>query len=250
MNRALRAATMGALLIGPVALTACSAGQVTQTATQDRDKVGPSEQVGDILLRQVLLEYPEEGAYEEGEDASLVMAIVNTGQAEDTLLSIEGEGFDEAVLTAEPTPVPPAPDSPAPDGTTTPSPGATATTSPEGTATTSPENTATPGTPTTTAPATGTGSAGVEIPIPGNSTVFLGPDDTAVELVGLSEPLTPGQGIELTLTFAEAGEVTVTARVNTPGEALERGEPFDFHHEEQETGSDSREAASGAGQGE
>ena len=41
MNRALRAATMGVLLLGPLALSACSAGQVTQTATQDRDKAGP-----------------------------------------------------------------------------------------------------------------------------------------------------------------------------------------------------------------
>ena len=40
MNRALRAATMGVLLLSPVALSACSAGQVTQTATQERDKVG------------------------------------------------------------------------------------------------------------------------------------------------------------------------------------------------------------------
>src|SRR5688500_6382196 len=40
VNRALRAATMGVLLLPPVALSACSAGQVTQTATQERDKVG------------------------------------------------------------------------------------------------------------------------------------------------------------------------------------------------------------------
>src|SRR3712207_9405987 len=44
VNRALRAATMGVLLLSPVALTACSAGQVPQTATQNRDKVGRSEE--------------------------------------------------------------------------------------------------------------------------------------------------------------------------------------------------------------
>jgi hypothetical protein len=53
VNRALRAATMGVLLLSPVALSACSAGQVTQTATQERDKVGAMGQVGDLTLRAV-----------------------------------------------------------------------------------------------------------------------------------------------------------------------------------------------------
>ena len=51
VNRALRAATMGVLLLSPVALSACSAGQVTQTATQERDKTGGQAQVGDLTLR-------------------------------------------------------------------------------------------------------------------------------------------------------------------------------------------------------
>ena len=58
MNRALRAATMGALLLTPVVLTACSAGEVNQTASQDRDKVGPSAQVGDLTLRQIVVAHP------------------------------------------------------------------------------------------------------------------------------------------------------------------------------------------------
>ena len=51
MNRALRAATLGVLLLSSVALSACSAGQVTQTATQERDKTGSMAQVGDLTLR-------------------------------------------------------------------------------------------------------------------------------------------------------------------------------------------------------
>ena len=42
MNRALRAAAMGMLLCSTVALSACSAGQVNQTASQLRDKTGPA----------------------------------------------------------------------------------------------------------------------------------------------------------------------------------------------------------------
>jgi hypothetical protein len=45
VKRALRAAIVGVALFSPVALSACSAGQVTQTATQERDKVGAMAQV-------------------------------------------------------------------------------------------------------------------------------------------------------------------------------------------------------------
>src|SRR5688500_1080100 len=64
VNRALRAATMGVLLLSPVALSACSAGQVTQTASQERDKVGAMAQVGDLTIRAVQLVSPGEDGYE------------------------------------------------------------------------------------------------------------------------------------------------------------------------------------------
>ena len=38
----------GVLLLSPLAFSACSAGQVTQTASQERDKVGAMAEVGDI----------------------------------------------------------------------------------------------------------------------------------------------------------------------------------------------------------
>ena len=104
MNRALRATTMGVLLLSPVALGACSSGQVTQTATQDRDKAGPMADVENITLRSVLLEYPDSGRYDEGDDAELRAAIVNTADESDTLLSIESEDFEEVrVLGGEAT---------------------------------------------------------------------------------------------------------------------------------------------------
>jgi copper(I)-binding protein len=93
VNRALRAATMGVLLLSPLALSACSAGQVTQTATQERDKTGAQAQVGDVTLRQARLESPRGGSYERGDDAELLAAIVNSGPDTETLLDIEGEGF-------------------------------------------------------------------------------------------------------------------------------------------------------------
>lgn len=99
MNRALRAATTGVLLLSPVALSACSAGQVTQTATQERDKVGSLATVGDITLRAATLEHPGGGAYEAGDDAELTVAIVNSSSEPDTLVEVSGEGFDEAEIS-------------------------------------------------------------------------------------------------------------------------------------------------------
>ena len=180
MNRALRAATMGVLLLSPVALSACSAGQVTQTATQERDKVGAMGQVGDLSIRQVQFLSPGEGVYEQGDDAELQLAVVNAGEEADTLTEVSGEGFGEVEFD---------------DGST--------------------------------------GSASADgIEIPGDSTTYIDGDELAITLTDLDEGLTAGQYIELTFTFENAGEITIPVTVSTPDEALERGEAFDFHHEE------------------
>ncbi|SDO93261.1 Protein of unknown function [Klenkia soli] len=94
MNRVLRAAAVGVLVLSPVVLTACSAGQIAQTATQDRDIRGGQGDVGDIHLRAADTAYPESGAYERGGDARLEVAIGNSGDADDELLDISGPGFD------------------------------------------------------------------------------------------------------------------------------------------------------------
>jgi copper(I)-binding protein len=95
VNRALRAATTVVLLVSPVALSACSAGQVTQTATQERDKVGAMGQVGDLTVRRVEFLSPRGGAYEQGDDAELQLAVVNSGTEADTLVDVSGEGFGD-----------------------------------------------------------------------------------------------------------------------------------------------------------
>jgi copper(I)-binding protein len=99
VNRALRAATLGVLLFSSVALTACGAGQITQTETQARDKVGPTAQVGDLVLRGVQLAYPSGGSYERGDDAELQMAIVNRGTEDDSLVDITGDDFSRVRIT-------------------------------------------------------------------------------------------------------------------------------------------------------
>lgn len=196
MNRALRVATIGVLLLSPVVLSACSGGQVTQTASQVRDKTGAQAQVGDISLRQVQLLSPRGGSYERGDDAELQMAIVNGGDQADTLVSIDGDGFGSAEV----------------------------------------ERSAT-GAATSTSAARQTGSArSQEIEIPAGSTVFIDGDAYTVTLTNLDEGLTPGQVLEVTLTFKNAGEVTLPVSVATPTRSVQRSEAFDFNQEEGSAG--------------
>ena len=202
MNRALRAATVGVLLLSPVALSACSAGQVTQTATQERDKTGAMAQVGGLTVRAVELENPRGGAYERGDDAELRLAIVNGEQEADTLVGVDGEGFGGVEIES------------AGSGTSAAA--------------------ATSAAPTTSA-TTGAGSrsgGSDEIEIPADGTVFVDGESATITLTDLDEGLTVGQYIELTLTFENAGELTLPVTVANPDESLERGEAFDFHHEE------------------
>jgi copper(I)-binding protein len=209
VNRALGAATAGVLLLSPLALSACSAGQVTQTATQERDKVGAMAQVGDITVRAVELASPTAGSYEAGDDAELTLAVVNAGQETDTLVGIDGEGFGDVEIQAA----------------------ATADTGANSGSSTTTGGTTTGGT-TTGGATAGTGGSG-EIEIPTDTTVFVDGDDTSITLTDLDESLTVGQYLELTLSFENAGDVTVPVTVANPEEEQERGEAFDFHQEEE-----------------
>ena len=107
MNRALRAAALGVLLLSPVALSACSAGQVAQTAEQHRDKSGAQSNVGDLELRALGLPYPTGGVYPSGSNARLLAAIASTSATDDTLTSITGDAFD-SVEVVDPTATAPA----------------------------------------------------------------------------------------------------------------------------------------------
>lgn len=214
MNRALRAATTGVLLLSPLALAACSAGQVTQTATQERDKSGPMAKAGDLTLRNIELAYPRSGRYEEGDDAELGMVIVNTASEDDTLVEVDGDAFESAEIVG----------------------GDSGGDSAGG------ESGDTGG---------GSGSAAAdEIVVPGDGSVIIGDDGGSITLVGLQEELTAAEHIELTLTFENAGELTVLAAVGNPDRELPREEGFDFHEEEgaNEGQEQNTEVASGAGE--
>jgi copper(I)-binding protein len=254
VNRALRATTVGVLLLSPLAFSACSAGQVTQTATQERDKTGAMAQVGDITVRAAELENPRAGAYERGDDAELRLAIVNSGQEDDTLVGVDGDGFGGVEFATA---------GASASSTSAGSSSAPATGTSAAPATGSGASTSATGTPGTTgsAPATATGTSAAptpstsatsgsatggsdELEIPADSTVFVDGEAATITLTDLADDLTPGQYLEVTLTFENAGELTLPVTVANPDESVERGDAFDFHEEEGTAGEAAREGES------
>jgi copper(I)-binding protein len=103
---------MGVLLLSPIALAACSAGQVAQTATQEQN-LGSSADVGQLHLRALELPYPTGGEYTSGANARLLGAIASDAATDDTLVSIEGAAFSSVEI------VNPSPSSTAGTGTGT-----------------------------------------------------------------------------------------------------------------------------------
>jgi copper(I)-binding protein len=267
VNRALRAATIGALLFTPVVLSACSAGQLNQTSTQARDKTGASVTVGALTLRSVQLAYPGSGQYAAGDDAELTMAVANGSDTPDRLVSVTGSGFAGVRISGSGTAATTGSNgaSAGATGSAATTTGATsatttgsATTSGSGTAsgsagaaapTTGAANASSSGSPSPSASgsggatATGTNVAGAtgspsstsasgggsqSLQVPAQSVVLLGQNAPHVFLQGLTSSLTAGQSVRLTFTFANAGSVTVAVAVAGPSEQVPETSSFNF----------------------
>lgn len=279
MNRALRAATVGVLLLSPVVLSACSAGQVSQTASQVRDKTGAMGDVGSITLRAVRLAYPPDGVYEAGSNAQLELVIANSDQTDDRLIAISGDGFSGVVFgQAVPAPgqsTPPGASGETegadpsagtqlgtalptlPSGSATPSETSAApTTGSQSASDAGPDDAVNPGPSTTASAATPSGlttssstpqaTTSVDVPVPAGQNLLIGVEGgTPCTLVGLSQEVTAAQSLPITFRFQRAGEVTVQAPLLGPAEVLPVPTPFDFHGDT----SNDVDVAGGAGEG-
>ena len=240
MNRALRAAAIGALLLAPVTLSACSAGQVNQTSAQNRDKVGPTARIGDITLRGVELEYPRGGHYTRGSDAVLDAAIVNDGSTDDTLVSLTGDGFTGVAVTGTGAQATFPTGAAATAATGTGAAATASTTTGAATAATATTGAATSGaTGTSGAAATTTGgestalpteapSSSVGIKIPAGSAIFLGQNAPHVTLTGLTRSLNVAQSLRVTFTFQHAGAITLDVLIAAPSSPVPNPSTFDF----------------------
>ncbi len=89
-----------AALLTAVALTACGDGE----GDDDGNAViggspGLNERVTeDLEIADLVLEYPEDGLYEEGEDVTLYAALTNTGSSPYRLVDVVGTDFADARL--------------------------------------------------------------------------------------------------------------------------------------------------------
>ena len=223
MNRSTsRSVLAGLVVVAGLALAGCGAGQVAQTALSKPTVDGQMAQLGPLAIRDAALEYPAGGVYERGSDARLRMVIVNSGIRPDALVSASSPVATDVTIseggsagaTGSATPESTA------SGSETASPGATPTDTGSGTATPSPSAS---GSPTTSPEATPTAAATAEnarIQIPPNNYVSFREDGPRVMLTGLTQQLRPGQNLRVTLTFANAGSVTMTIAVGTPDAEL------------------------------
>jgi len=205
MGRIVRKVIVALCLPLLLMVSACSAGQVTQTATQERDKTGGFGSVGDVTIRAVHLAYPPEGIYRPGDRAELSMAIINGGREDDELLSISGDSFTGVTVTG------------ATSATTTAPP------------ITSDTLVAVPRVDAEKVSAPSTGATRmVNIPVPADETIYVGTGGPSLVLTGLTRAIDAAQSVPVTLTFARAGEITVTAIVAPAPEPLPREPVIDF----------------------
>jgi copper(I)-binding protein len=217
---------LAALLVG------CGSGQVTQTASIRPAVNGNQADVGQIALRDVMLAYPEGGQYRAGDQAPVLLSIVNTGTSDDELVSVSSPAAADVQLvgttslpggTAVKVIVPEESvgESSAPSQTSD----ATGEATPPTESSVPEESLSDPQPPGDTQ--TGTTSSDQSAPPQtesSDSTVTetptsLAPDEVGVlniVLTGLVQDLPMGRNVPVTFVFAEAGSVTVQLPIATP----------------------------------
>jgi copper(I)-binding protein len=217
---------LAALLVG------CSAGQVTQTASIRPAVNGNQADLGQLALRDVMLAYPEGGEYRAGDQAPLVLSIVNTGNSDDELVSVSSPAAADVQLVGT-TNVPggtalkviapeePVGESSAPSETSD----ATSESAPPTESSLPDESITEPQPPADTA--TGTTSSEESAPPQTESSdstatetpTSLAPDEigvVSIVLTGLVQDLPMGRNVPVTFVFADAGSVTIQLPIAAP----------------------------------
>ena len=190
-------APLVAAVVAASVLTGCAAGQRAQTAAEVESVDGARIDVGAIALRNIGVAAPATGAsYAKDASADLVVDIVNNGTSPDALVSVSTPAAASVVLTppsassaTSASALPSVPSSPVASGSVPP-----------------------------TSPA---GGSGTQIAIAANQLVRIGAGQGsgAASLDQLTSPLVPGQSIQMTFTFRNAGAVTVRIPVKLrPGQ--------------------------------
>jgi copper(I)-binding protein len=220
-----------AVAIGVSALlgiVGCSAGQVAQTAEMEPAVNGNTGQVGDLLLRDVMVAFPENGdAYAAGEDAPLLLTIANVGSADDELVGVTSPAGTVEIVGNPKIPgqsalqvVRPG-ENPAASSTESSS---AESSSSESTEPSSPESSESPssstGTPGSSSSGTPSGSSATPTATP--TTEESVPDvvgTISLVITGLTGDLPFGKTVPVTFEFKNAGKVTVSLPIAAPATA-------------------------------
>ena len=93
------AARAAGLALALLALTGCGAGFEAQTYLERSSADSDNAAVGAIAVRNAAVLPPErEGLYEEGDDADVILTLVNVGSEDDRLVGVETEAADVVEL--------------------------------------------------------------------------------------------------------------------------------------------------------
>jgi hypothetical protein len=205
-------ALLGATIAATFALTACSAGQVTQTDVKVPAVPGTNDQVVNeaeniqILLRDMVIAFDGREGYAQGGDAPLVVRIFNGGQIADRLVCVETESATSVELVDDTATTPTEPASPSDEAS--PSDGATPSDSATPTGGPSPSDEPSPSESAVQSdcddPANRT-ELNQEIPVDGRLPLVPG-EGSYLQLTGLTEELMPGDVITVTFFFEVAGK--------------------------------------------
>ena len=184
-------------------VSGCGAGQITQTDTQVPAVNGSMGTIKQIAVRDAQLAYPTgKQYYAKGDTVAVLLTIANSGEASDKLTGVTSPQFSSGgqiigdstipgfhAIAASATAVTPL--TTTASSTTGTSTTSTSTSSTGTSAPSSSTSTSTPVTTTTSAPALPIGTV-------------------QIELVDLNlDKLQPGQTVQVTFTFANAGDLTL-----------------------------------------
>jgi copper(I)-binding protein len=216
-------------------IVGCSAGQVAQTAEMEPAVNGNTGQVGTIALRDVQVAFPESGEpYKEGEDAPLLLSIVNTGGEDDELVGVTTPAGQVELIGNPAIPAGTSLQIVLPDENTSASATTTSTSTSETSETSEApesEGSEAPGTETSETSgssetsATTTGS-------PADTEAVAPPVVGTMSLVitGLTADLPFGKNVPVTFEFANAGTITIQLPIGAPSTPRPEAEAVEGEH--------------------
>jgi copper(I)-binding protein len=218
----MRTAALLAAAIAAALLSGCSAGQITQTSTQQPaiPGVDVDSSDGTIGLRNVYVVDHGPNGYPKGGSAPLSVRIVNSSQKQVTLTGVSAGGLGMVAMVSGSS----ASGSPAASSTpaASSSPSASSAASPGVSPSPSGTRSATPAATPSTTPAAPAGSK-INVPIPANGLVALSPESTQyLQVVGLTQDLLQNATVPLTLTFDNGVTISVNAPFGVPSSPLPR----------------------------